>query len=156
MRSEIHATPAEAPVSTKETSMHRVRRIRPWLAALLAVGVIALTPSYASAAGFGIATFGGLSADEAGLSFTQAGGHPDQLISSFSYNLSGVQAINGPLPAGNAKDQLFELPAGLVGNAAKVETCSEVQLLGEATQHVECPPASQIGYITVNLPQLVG
>lgn len=87
----------------------------------------------------------------------QAGAHPD-LTTSFAFNT----ADNGngeELPDGNVRDVQIDLPTGLVGNAASIPRCEEIQL-----ENLACPVSSRVGtavlplrlFIPGPLPQTVG
>jgi hypothetical protein len=82
--------------------------------------------------------------DESGVDYTQAGGHPFSAEASFDFNL---KFDNGMFQDGGyIKDAVTDLPAGFVGNAAKMPTCSEAQFTAQT-----CPAESQVGIIRVFL-----
>ena len=81
-------------------------------------------------------TFGSYEAD--GSLSTQAGAHPYSTQTEFILN--SVRAPGGQLtPAGDAKDVIVNLPAGLVGNPMVVERCPQSALTPEVGYTpVEC------------------
>ena len=84
-----------------------------------------------------------------GLPFTQAGGHPYELFTSFKVNgfqRGGGETGPGEGADGNVKDVLTALPAGLIGNPQAIPKCTRRQLI-----LAECPGAAQVGTISVDL-----
>ncbi|HTA34765.1 MAG TPA: hypothetical protein VK721_15190 [Solirubrobacteraceae bacterium] len=75
-----------------------------------------------------------------GPSYTQAGGHPYVLRTSFALSTSGGGA------EANVKDTETQLPAGLIGNPTAVARCTREQLT-----YQQCPGAAQVGIITLRL-----
>ncbi|HWX44976.1 MAG TPA: hypothetical protein VNY52_06610 [Solirubrobacteraceae bacterium] len=80
----------------------------------------------------------------------QAGAHEDLTTTlDFKHNALG-QTFN------DVKDVVVELPVGFVGNNTAVPTCDQAQLTGALLLPgkkplTECPPASQVGQITIEL-----
>ncbi len=82
--------------------------------------------------------------DESGADYTQAGGHPFSAEAFFDFNL---RFDNGMFQDGGyIKDTITELPAGFVGNAAKLPTCGDAQFVAS-----NCPVESQVGVIRLYL-----
>jgi hypothetical protein len=122
-----------------------------------------LAHSAAGLAGFYVdrtfATFGVNDAkfelrDSKGSPFTQAGGHPYELKTSFKIN----SFVRGPNEAGgsegadaNLKDVLTKLPAGLIGNPSATPKCTRRQLIISA-----CPAAAQVGVLAADIEQEAG
>jgi hypothetical protein len=78
-----------------------------------------------------------------------AGARPFELINSFA--LSERKAPSGAAgPSENLKDLSFDLPPGIVGNAASVPTCTHVQFELEANGSA-CPEGSQVGTATLKV-----
>lgn len=90
---------------------------------------------------------------EGGLPATQAGAHPFQMTTSFAFNNTGEGTFQPALP----RDQNFDLPAGLVGDAQATEHCT----LAEFTTPVsnaenECPAQSAIGVAVIWIAPTIG
>jgi hypothetical protein len=95
---------------------------------------------------FGFQAFDGSIVGQDGLPDTQAGSHPYALNLAFNLNtLSRIGIPGAPLdPAGNPKEIVTNLPAGLVANPnATLTRCTEAQL--ESTR---CPDSSAVGTVT--------
>ncbi|HEY7960641.1 MAG TPA: hypothetical protein VID29_01855 [Solirubrobacteraceae bacterium] len=60
----------------------------------------------------------------------------------------------GQTADGNVKDIAVELPAGLVGDPTSLPTCSDAQLLRIGSGWGSCPPATQVGQLTVRVATL--
>ncbi|MGH2878420.1 MAG: hypothetical protein ACRDK4_02280 [Solirubrobacteraceae bacterium] len=90
--------------------------------------------------------------DEAGLPFTQAGGHPYELRTAFGVNwtenVGGEPFKNGThpseLPTGNLRTVLNDLPAGLIGNPSATPKCTRAEVL-----KFRCSAASQVGVMKI-------
>jgi hypothetical protein len=95
---------------------------------------------------FGIAQWdGAVTANQAGVPFTQAGGHPYASEATLKFNSHLSQGYpHSPTPDAFTKDVLTEIPVGLVANATVLAQCTASQLLSET-----CPVASQVGLITI-------
>jgi hypothetical protein len=99
--------------------------------------------------------------DKEGLPFTQAAGHPYELLTSFqiSQYLRPPPPEPGVIPegpSGNVKDVVSELPAGLIGDPSATPKCTRHQVL-----YTQCPAAAQVGVLSVALeeeakPEVVG
>jgi hypothetical protein len=76
----------------------------------------------------------------------QAAAHEDLVTSfDFAHNKKG-QTFN------DVRDIVVNLPAGFDANNTAVPTCSQAQLLGTSIESgSECPPASQVGTISLDL-----
>jgi hypothetical protein len=77
----------------------------------------------------------------------QAGAHADWTTRfDFAHNSAG-KTFN------DLKDTIVNLPAGFMGNANKFAfpTCTDAQLIGESLGRPECPSASQVGTISLDL-----
>jgi hypothetical protein len=114
---------------------------------------------------FGICNFDGqLDADATGAAvFAQAGGHPYDVLTAVSFN-THEKVISLPgfglpedkyhtaWPNETTKDVSVDLPPGLIGNPTAASTCGLEQLAFKFTSVIKgplCPPASQIGTITI-------
>ena len=95
-----------------------------------------------SVATFGIDAFAFEMQDGAGSPYTEAGGHPDSMVT----NIVLDQTDEGGqfTPSGNVKDVRVELPAGIVGNPSATATCTRRE-----SEAKECSGAAQIGTLIV-------
>ena len=71
--------------------------------------------------------------------YTQAGGHPYVLRTSFAFDHTGGAE-------GSVKDVETQLPAGLIGNPTAVARCTREQLTD-----FQCPGSAQVGVLTLDL-----
>ena len=90
-------------------------------------------------ASFGLQSFALEALDAEGHPYTQAGGHPYVLRTSFVFNGSGEAEAS-------IKDVETQLPAGLIGNPMAVAKCTREQLAD-----FQCPGAAQVGVLTLRL-----
>jgi hypothetical protein len=104
---------------------------------------------------FGISSFALGMFDQGEQPFTQAGGHPYELMDNFSLNTTTepmIKLTNGqtleevrPNPTdANPKDVRTELPPGLIGNPEATPKCAPYNVA-----HADCSGATQVGVITV-------
>jgi hypothetical protein len=103
---------------------------------------------------FGVDAFDGTVLDDAGVPFTQAGGHPFSAQVSIDFNTTTDPApLRGDLwPVEPVKDVLADLPPGLVGDPTAAERCTAAQLAsGGILARSLCPPAAQVGTALVRL-----
>jgi hypothetical protein len=113
-------------------------------AALLVAGGLSalLAPASASAA-FGISSFDVSIANQDGTPATQAGSHPYELTTSFSF--ATTPGPNGqPMPDGNMKDVQIELPPGLIGNPNATPKCTVQDL-----DYGDCAGDTQLGVLSL-------
>ncbi len=75
----------------------------------------------------------------------QAGAHADLTTTfNFEYEVNGEEATFS-----DVKSTIVDLPAGFLGSAIAVPTCSDAQLAAKSPQGgVECPADSQVGVIS--------
>lgn len=103
----------------------------------------------------GVAALWAGSFDENGRTVTQAGSHPAAAAAMFLLN-TNLNAAGEPVPAGNVRDILAELPPGFIGNPmvtdrcpiASVEGCPPLEALvgkNEALTHRFPPPVNNSG-----------
>ncbi len=99
---------------------------------------------------FGLRSFDGRVLKTNGSPATQAGSHPDIAETEFFLD-SSVNSKGVEWPVEQLQDVVVRVPPGLVGNTNGIPTCTQVQLLAESgdPDAVACPPASQVGFITV-------
>jgi hypothetical protein len=121
-------------------------------AALLAVCVLPEV-SVAQSTGLpsAIESFSFQTLDQAGTTYTQAGGHPYALSTTIMLESEEVNGHRGP--KGTLKDLVSELPAGLIGDPAATPRCA----LRNA-EEARCSAASQIGFLSVyhaSVPEIV-
>jgi hypothetical protein len=83
-----------------------------------------------------------------GPAYTQAGGHPYVVISSFAFNSTRTEGGTEGVDA-NVKDVEMQLPPGLVGNPTAVPTCTRDQLT-----NFQCSGASQVGVLHIHEARL--
>lgn len=99
-----------------------------------------------------ITEFSGQVADEAGNAYTQAGGHPFEVASTFevpSHPDPWAPQFGPNVPDENYKDVVVDLPPGFVGNPTALPTrCTEAEISAEFPA---CPIASQVGVVTLSL-----
>jgi hypothetical protein len=101
---------------------------------------------------FGVENTESLAEEEGGAISTQAGKHPFQLTDVLQLNTSVLSTnIVNQEPAALAKDLVFQLPPGLIGNPAAVPQCSDAHFAKDVpgVPHNECPPDTAIGVATV-------
>jgi hypothetical protein len=81
--------------------------------------------------------------------FTQAGGHPWALVTTFEFaneKVENVEKHQLTIPKQDPKDVVVNLPPGLLGNPMAVPRCP----IAEALREANCPPSTQVGvYRTV-------
>jgi hypothetical protein len=112
----------------------------------LTLGALAALAAPA-AADFGISSFGASVTDEAGAPFTQAGGHPYQVTTTFTLNTAPETGFfHSPGPDQNVKDIEVNLPPGLVGNPQALPKCTFRTFVLR-----ECAPSTQVGTVDVVL-----
>ena len=100
-------------------------------------------PALASAAEehFGITGFTTSVTNEAGGTYTQAGGHPYQASTTIEFNVGHVASGLAEALDGGPKDLLVDLPAGFIGNPQAVPQCPADEL-------ASCPADTQVGTYT--------
>jgi streptogramin lyase len=91
---------------------------------------------------FGIKQFSVEALSENGEPYTQAGGHPDRLVTTFSFRTSANRFGWGEEEGSQAtpKDVHVSLPVGLIGSPTAVPTCPAYGLA-----HASCDGATQVG-----------
>ncbi len=109
--------------------------------------------------GFGITSFGFEFLNPDGTPDTQAGSHPNTVVTNFAFKTRvqrKVASADSPYelrPVGNVKDIIVTPPPGLVGNPNATEakcTLRELETLtGESEGGNFCPPGSQVGELEV-------
>ncbi|HEY5193566.1 MAG TPA: hypothetical protein VIJ39_06800 [Solirubrobacteraceae bacterium] len=96
--------------------------------------------------------------EEGGRVDTQAGSHPFQLTTTLMLNEQDLENANGSQyvakPVGLAKDLIFKLPPGLIGNPTPFAQCRLPQFLKSANFVNECPADTAIGVsaVTISVP----
>jgi hypothetical protein len=108
----------------------------------------ALTLALASPAmaDFGISHFDGLISDQTGQAQTQAGSHPYQVTSTFTFNQQTDSNGGVTSDGGTPKDVFINLPGGLIGDPLTTPQCPTQQLLAST-----CPDSDAIGKISLTL-----
>ena len=116
--------------------------------------------------GFGVKSLELAFTNQDGSPDTQAGSHPYQMTTAFTLNTAflntaalpretGIDARYRLEPDGNIRDVIVTLPPGLVGDPnATTEKCTAADL--ESDNRPGCPPASEVGYIEVELGEQRG
>jgi hypothetical protein len=102
---------------------------------------------------FALADFSTYDANAAGAQDTQAGDHPNALVTTFDIN-----SIVSPDPSQQGrvvgvqdlKDVVVDLPLGLVGDPQATPKCPEYDLTGG--EAFRCPADTYIGTVALNLP----
>jgi len=109
----------------------------------LALGVLAVLAAPAPA-DFGISSFGASLTDEGGVPFTQAGGHPYEVTTTFTLNTADTGVFGSLGPDQNVKDVEVDLPPGLIGNPQALPKCTYQDFIARL-----CPPGTQVGTVAV-------
>jgi hypothetical protein len=86
--------------------------------------------------------------------FTQAAGHPYDLTTTFHLNTATDPIYGEFWPAEPLRDVVIDAPPGLLGVAGSLPTCTLDEMFqvtngAEGTYMEECPPAAQIGVVTL-------
>jgi hypothetical protein len=127
------------------------------IGALCAALIVTALASASSAFGaYGISAFDVQVLTAGGGTFTQAGGHPDEIATQVDLN-AYTDPVYGPgFPDGSPKDIAVDLPPGLLGNPRAVGKCTTAELTGSPPAgglgeggYVSCPPGSQVGYVVL-------
>jgi hypothetical protein len=117
----------------------------------------------ASPPGFGIDAFDGQVTDAARGAYTQAGGHPYAITTSFDFNTETNAGLTAPPPynpfSGDlwpiepTKDVVVDLPPGFIGNPSVLTQCTVADLanIGGVSAAPLCAPSSQVGFAVVRL-----
>jgi hypothetical protein len=125
--------------------------------ALLAVFVVMGTwTSVVSAAptlNFTSFSAGGLNADET--PSIQAGAHPFELTTAFTFGTVLDPRVGFQVPAGAVKDTVVELPPGVIGDPSATPQCSQNNMNGNPGSFGSCPTDTQIGYADLEV-QFIG
>jgi hypothetical protein len=112
-------------------------------------GLVLATSSFAS---FGVTEFTAKAINENGTLDTQAGGHPYEATTSFTFNQSTSSEYPGDQP-GNVKDVEVELPSGFIGDPRATPQCPESQFEGGSGGFGGgsggCPIDTQVGVVTL-------
>jgi streptogramin lyase len=91
---------------------------------------------------FGVSGFSLAALDQGGQPYTQAGGHPYELTTSFEINPT---TPGGSSPNANVKDIETELPPGLLGDPTATPRCSRYDF-----GRFQCSASAQIGVMRLN------
>jgi hypothetical protein len=117
-------------------------------------------PASAGVPAFGIASFDGLITNQDGSVDTQAGSHPFQATTSFSFPTGAYPGAgigsHDPIAVETMRDASVDLPAGLVGNPVGLPQCPQQDLTlsaGSTTNRSNCPVGSQVGLLRLNLSE---
>jgi hypothetical protein len=94
---------------------------------------------------FGIQSFSAATLNREGQPYTQAGGHPYKLVTSFQFNVGSDLNGNHATDA-NARDIDVSLPPGYIGNVNAVPRCTDAELVRDV-----CSPYAQVGVIYLRL-----
>jgi hypothetical protein len=128
---------------------------------------VALCAPSTALAEFGIASFDTATETDKGGAYTQAGGHPYAITTQIEWNHHDDPGNPGlPLPDGELKDGIVDLPPGVLGNPTVTPRCTMEDLVfadDPANQYPlfrrnNCPIDSQIGIIKAafNFTEAVG
>ena len=123
------------------------RYVRNALVCLVAVGVAGVVCVSPAAADFRITSFDSSVLGQDGSAATQAGSHPYEMTTAFSFPGSGL--VGHLAPDENVKDVSVDLPAGLIGNPAGLAQCPQEKLADFTTNVSDCPAGSQVGQLTL-------
>ena len=141
----------------------RTRLAVAWVAVTAMLAMVAVIPPLAHAE-FGVVpgTFkADAIADAGGTPYTQAAGHPYGGAASFRFNTRLEPDPffgNRPVPDGDIKDIVVELPVGFVGDPTVAPTCdSNAKIITSAQQLTQaCPPEAQVGVTSATFAELFG
>ncbi len=92
---------------------------------------------------FGLAEFVFEDLEQGGQSYTQAGGHPYELVTKIALDTT-TDHFGNEAPTGTLKDVSVQLPAGLIGNPQATAKCTRYD-----SEQQSCSGASQVGLIEV-------
>jgi hypothetical protein len=95
---------------------------------------------------FRLTEFSARSLDSGGDDYTEAGGHPYEATSSFTFPDDGAQGF--PTPVEDVRNIWVELPPGFVGAASAAARCP-LAVVGTRSAFPPCPPASRVGTVVV-------
>jgi hypothetical protein len=135
------------------------RRSAVGLPALLVVACVMLVAS-ASAGALTITSFDGEVSNADGTPATQAGSHPYQATTHFSFGTVTKPSNGDVLPDGSAKDLVVELPPGFVGNPMATPRCSQADFAiasrnpagaVNGTNTTNCPDSTAVGVTTLTI-----
>jgi hypothetical protein len=125
-----------------------------WIAAL-ACALLAVcawvSPAFANSPQFGISKFTMSATNQAGESFTQAGGHPYALKTTIEFNSEELPETKRVVPVQDPKDVAVDLPPGLLGDPQAVPHCSLTIFDASVASVAHCPPSTQVGTILLHL-----
>jgi hypothetical protein len=109
--------------------------------------------------GFGLKSFSVSFVNANGATDTQAGSHPYEMVTSFTFNTRAVRQIateESPYrykPVGSPKNIIFIPPPGLVGNPDATEAKCKLSELAESSVGSlvtgGCPPGSKVGVMRI-------
>jgi hypothetical protein len=125
------------------------------VASTTSVNAASATPAPAGVAGFDTRLM-----NRQGDPATEAGIHPDRYTTSFLVNTQKGAEFGSVPAAGDVKDQLFSLPAGMIGNPTAAARCTAQQFNsdgeGSTAAHSfnSCPDGSVVGMIHVSLERV--
>jgi len=87
-----------------------------------------------------------------GTTFTQAGGHPDGVVTEINLKTvpNPIHDENFGLPISDEsplRNATVEVPPGFLGDPTAVPRCTLAELVADGTTKTECPDSSQIGVV---------
>jgi hypothetical protein len=89
-----------------------------------------------------------------GLLETQAGGHPNALLTVFHFpTQQATEATPHPVDLEEPKQIVIDLPPGLVGNPRAATECPLALLQEAVGRRSGCPPSSAVGQLTLVQPE---
>jgi hypothetical protein len=122
------------------------------LGAALMVALALALASSASAASIAITGFDGGAFLQSGEPATQAGSHPYNASTAFTFASAPVASGDFEVPLEDLKDAIVSLPPGLIGNPQAVKSCAAVDFASGGA----CPLESQVGVFTLESLQPQG
>lgn len=122
--------------------MRDMVKIRLWLM-FAVVGLAALSMASAAGAAVQITAFDFAATNADGSPSVQAGAHPFQVTTSFTFP-SHDDGQGNIVPDENARNLTVSLPVGFVGDPTAMPTCEEQQL-----EKGSCPVNTQVGTVTL-------
>jgi hypothetical protein len=114
-----------------------------------------------TSASFGIENYELTPEEEGGATATQAGSHPFQLTTTImtnqrAFNFNQLLGEYDPEPAEIAKDLVFKLPPGLVGNPTSFPQCTIAQFTLPEISPAGCPNSTAVGVASVTVRVYLG
>lgn len=137
--------------ATHTTAFLPLSRLKALAIAAVAACLLLAAGASRAHADFGIGSFDGAVSTEAGEPATQAGSHPCKAETAIEFNNHIDPVWGAPVPDGNFKDLVTDLPTGLIGDPSAVRRCSieDFQAGEEMLDIGECEDNAAVGVARV-------